>query len=251
MIKRRPALAVPILILFAHFGLAQSPVRVLASNGMRTVVEQLQPAAEKTIGQDAAIEYNSTTGLKPKLESGQGYDVAIVTTEMMDALVKSGKIALKSRVDLARGAIGVGVRAGAPKPDIRTPDAMKQALLKVKAVSYAQDGASRPAIEKMFSQLGIADQMKPKILLELGSVRSAGRVTAGDADFVLTLASEILPIKGVELLGLLPEAYQGYVSFAAGVAANAVNPFQAGMLVKFLASPANASVYKAKGLEPR
>ena len=230
---------------------AQSPIRILASNGMRTVVEELKPAMDKATGQNLAIEYNSTTGLKPKLESGQGYDVAIVTVEMMDELVKSGKIAPKSRVDLARGAIGVGIRTGAPKPSIKTPEEMKQALLNVKAVSYAQDGASRPAIEKMFSQLGIAEQMKPKILLEQGSVRSAGRVTSGDADFVLTLASEILPIKGVELAGLLPAEYQGYVSFSAGVAANAVNPFQAAALVKSLASPANASVYKAKGLEPR
>ncbi|HLH43165.1 MAG TPA: substrate-binding domain-containing protein [Bryobacteraceae bacterium] len=247
--KRHVAWAIPILL--AHFALAQSPIRVLASNGMRTVVEQLKPATEKATGQDLAIEYNSTAGLKPKLESGQGYDVAIVTVEMMDELVKSGKIAPQSRVDLARGAIGVGIRAGSPKPDIKTPAALKQALLKAKAVSYAQDGASRPAIEKMFSQLGVAGQMKTKILLEQGSVRSAGRVASGDADFVLTLMSEILPVKGLELVGPLPAQYQGYVSFAAGVSANAVNPSQATTLVKFLASPANASVYKAKGLEPR
>ena len=122
MIHRRVAWAIPILL--AHLALAQSPIRVLASNGMRTVVEQLQPAAEKATGQDVAIEYNSTTGLKPKLESGQGYDVAIVTIEMMDELVKSGKIAPKSRVDLARGAIGVGIRAGEPKPSMRMPHSM-------------------------------------------------------------------------------------------------------------------------------
>jgi len=94
--QRRMGSAAPILIFFAHFGLAQSPIRVLASNGMRTVAEQLQPAAEKAVGQNLAIEFNSTTGLQPKLESGQGYDVAIVTVEMMDELVKSGKIARQS-----------------------------------------------------------------------------------------------------------------------------------------------------------
>jgi molybdate transport system substrate-binding protein len=177
--------------------------------------------------------------------------VAIITVEMMDELVKSGKVAAQSRLDLARGGIGVGIRTGAPRPDINTPEAIKQALLKVKAVSYAQDGASRPAIEKMFASMGIAEQMKARTLLEQGSVRSAGRVAHGDADFVLTLTSEILPIPGVELLGPLPEAYQGYVSFAAGVAAGAANPLKATALVKFLASPRNASVYQAKGLEPR
>jgi molybdate transport system substrate-binding protein len=230
---------------------AQNSVKVLASNGMKTVVEELQPRAVKALEKSLAIEFNSTTMLKPKLESGQGYDVAVVTTETMDELVKSGKIAAGTRADLARGAIGVGVHAGAPKLEIKTPEMMKQALLKIKAVSYAQDGASRAAIEKMFSDLGIAEQMKAKTLLEQGSVRAAGRVSAGDADFVLTLASEILPIKGVELAGLLPAQYQGYVSFSAGVAASSPNQEQAKALVKLLASPANASVYKEKGLEPR
>jgi molybdate transport system substrate-binding protein len=229
---------------------AQSALNVLVSNGMKTVVDQLKPAAEKSIGRQMMFEFNSTTGLRPKLESGQGYDVAVVTTEMMDELVKSGKIVAGSRVDLARGAIGLGVREGAPKPDIKTSEALKHALLNAKAVAYAKDGASRPAIDKMLERMGIAGQMKSKIILEQGSVRSAERVNAGDADFVLTLESEILPIKGVALVGPLPAEYQGYVSFSAGVAANAANPAPAQALVQFLASPANAAVYKAKGLEP-
>jgi molybdate transport system substrate-binding protein len=228
---------------------AQSALNVLASNGMKTVVDQLKPAAEKSIGRPMTIEFNSTSGLRPKLESGQGYDVAVVTTEMMDELVKSGKIVAASRVDLARGAIGLGVREGAPKPDIKTSEALKHALLNAKAVAYAKDGASRPAIDKMLERMGIAEQIKPKIVLEQGSVRAAERVTAGDADFVLTLESEILPIKGLALVGPLPAEYQGYVSFAAGVSANASNPAPAQALVQFLASPANAAVYKAKGLE--
>jgi molybdate transport system substrate-binding protein len=112
-----------------------------------------------------------------------------------------------SRVDLARGAIGLGVREGAPKPDIKTSDALKRALLNAKTVAYAKDGASRPAIDKMLERMGIAGQMKSRIILEQGSVRSAERVTAGDADFVLTLESEILPIKGVARVGPLLAEY--------------------------------------------
>jgi len=154
-------------------------------------------------------------------------------------------------VDLGRCGIGIGIRSGASKPDIKTPETLKQALLKVKAVSYAQDGASRGSVEKMFARMGIADQMKAKTVLDQGSVRAAGHVVSGDADFVLTLVSEILPIKGIELLGSLPEEYQGYVSFSAGVAAKTPNPDAAKAFLKFLASPANASTYKAKGMEPR
>src|SRR5579884_988753 len=213
----KKTMAAIFVVAMAH-GHAQT---VLASNGIRAVLEDLKSRAPKA-GVPLAIEYNSTTGLKPKLEA-PGYDVAIVTTSAMDQLVKEGHIAAGTRVDLARSGIGIGIRAGAPKPDITTAGALKQALLKAKGVSYAQDGASRAAIEKMFAAMGIADQMKQKIILEQGSVRSGARVAAGDADFVLTLISEILPLPGVELAGALPSEYQSYVNFSAGVAAHAAH----------------------------
>ena len=249
MKPRRIFVLAATLALFSAAAGAQA-IRVLASNGMREVINDLKPAAEKTLGKPLQLEFGSTTMLKPKLESGEGYDVAIVTAEAMDDLVKSGKIAHTSVVRLARCGIGVGIRAGAPKPDIKTGEALKQALLHVKAISYAQDGASRTAVEKMFTRMGIAEQMKAKTVLEQGSVRAAGKVVSGDADFVLTLVSEILPIKGVELLGPLPSEYQGYVSFSAGVAAKAANPGPAASFVKSLVVPANAAAYKAKGMEP-
>jgi molybdate transport system substrate-binding protein len=247
--KRRSLRVISLLLLLVSLGAAQA-LHVITSNGMRAVVDQLQPAAEKTAGHPLAFEFGSTTMLKPKLDSGEGYDAAIVTTETVDALIKAGKLLPDSRVDLGRCGIGIGIRTGASKPDIKTGEALKQALLKVKAVSYAQDGASRGSVEKMFARMGIADQMKAKTVLDQGSVRAAGHVASGDADFVLTLVSEILPIKGIELLGSLPEEYQGYVSFAAGVAAKAQNPDASKALLKFLASPKNAAVYKAKGMEP-
>jgi molybdate transport system substrate-binding protein len=102
----------------------------------------------------------------------------------------------------------------------------------------------------MFAHMGIADQMKPKTILEQGSVRSAGRVVSGDADMILTLMSEILPVKGMELVGPIPSEYQGYVSFSAGVAAKSPNAGPAASFVKSLVVPANAALYKAKGMDP-
>ena len=230
---------------------AAQAIRVLASNGMKAVIDELQPAAEKTAGKPLSIEFGSTTMLKPKLESSEGYDVAIVTSEVIGDLVKAGKIAPGSRVDLARCGIGIGIRTGAARPDIKTAEALKHAFRSVKAVAYAQDGASRAAVEKMFERMGIAGQMKAKTVLEQGSVRSAGKVVSGDADFVLTLVSEILPVKGIELLGPLPQEYQGYVSFSAGVSSKAVNREAGQSFLKVLTSPASAAAYKAKGMEPR
>jgi molybdate transport system substrate-binding protein len=249
MTVRRTFVLASALTLLSAAAAAQA-IHVLASNGMKAVIDEIKPAAEKTLGKPIELEFGSTTMLKPKLESGEGYDVAIVTSEVIDELVKAGKIAPSTRVNLSRCGVGVGIRTGAARPDIKTGDAMKHALLNIKAVSYAQDGASRTTVEKMFAKMGIAEQMKTKTVLEQGSLRSAGRVVSGDADFVLTLVSEILPIKSIELLGPLPTEYQGYVSFSAGLAAKAANPGSAASFVKSLVAPANAAIYRAKGMEP-
>jgi molybdate transport system substrate-binding protein len=248
--RSRRAFIFAACLTFASLPAMAQEIHVLVSNGMRAVVEELKPNAEKAIGRPISIEYGSTTGLRPKLDSGEGYDAAIVTTPAMDDLVKAGKISAGTRVNLARCGIGVGIRSGTPKPDVKTSEALKQALLKTKGVTFAEDGASRPSVEKMFAHMGIADQMKPKTILEQGSVRSAGRVVSGDADMILTLMSEILPVKGMELVGPIPSEYQGYVSFSAGVAAKSPNAGQAASFVKSLVVPANAALYKAKGMDP-
>jgi molybdate transport system substrate-binding protein len=154
-------------------------------------------------------------------------------------------------VALAKSGVGVGIRKGAPKPDIRTSEAMKKTLLSAKSVTYAEDGASRTYVERMFQRMGIADVMKAKTALEQGSGRATGRVADGQTELVLTLASEILPVAGIELVGPLPSEHQQYVGFSAGVGAAAAgsNKDASMALIKFLASPAVAPVLKAKGME--
>jgi molybdate transport system substrate-binding protein len=183
------------------------------------------------------------------MDKGEAFDVAIMTTEMIDDLIKAGTIAAGTRAGVARSGIGVGIRSGAPKPGIKTAEAMKRTLLDAKAVTYAQDGASRVHILKMLDHLGIADQVGRKTILEQGSVRSAGRVAAGDADLIMTLISEILPIPGVELVGPLPAEFQSYVTLAAGVGAKARNPVAARALIAFLTGSEIVPTLKAKGME--
>jgi molybdate transport system substrate-binding protein len=227
------------------------PIRVLASRGVQAVIEELRPQAEQAAGSKTMIQYSSSTDLKARIEGGEPFDVAIVTTELMDELMKTGRVAAGTRVEVARAGVGVGIRVGAPKPDIKTSDALKQALLKAKAVTYAQDGASRPHVERMFDRMGIKAEMAKKTLLEVGSVRSTARVADGSADLVLTLISEILPVKGIELLGPLPPEHQNYVAFAAAVGAKAQDAASAKKLIASLTKPdVLMSVLKAKGMEP-
>jgi molybdate transport system substrate-binding protein len=177
--------------------------------------------------------------------------VAVVTSDLLDTLIKDGRIRADSRAGVARAGVGVGIRAGAPRPDISSPDALKRTLQNAKSVTYARDGASRAHIDKMFDRFGIAEAMKPKTILEQGSIRSTARVVQGDAEIVMTLVSEILPIKGIELVGPLPPAVQNYVSFAAGVSPKVNDAAAAKALVGFLTGPEAAPAFKARGMEAR
>jgi len=238
------------LLLAQHAAPQSAPIRVLASNGVKAVLEKLQPECEHAIGRPLAVEFNSTTALRPRIDSGEAFDVVILTSEGIDELVKVGKIAGGTRADLARCGIGVGIRAGAPKPDIRTPEALRRTLLGAKSITYAQDGASRPHLEKMFDQLGIAGDLKSRIVMQQGSTRSTAMVADGGAEIVMTLISEIVPVRGIELVGPLPAELQSFVRFAAGAGSHAEHPEPARALIRFLAGPATAPAYKSSGMEP-
>lgn len=224
-------------------------MKVFASNGFRAVFDELSPKCEKAVGRKLSTDFGTSTSLIKRVNSGEAVDVAVMTTEGIDELLKGGKLNAASRVDLGRSSIGVGVRSGAPKPDIKTSDALKQTLLRAKAVSYAGDGASRPHIESMFESLGIAKEMAGKSILEQGSVRAAAKVASGDAELLLTLVSEILPAPGLELVGPLPEKFRHPVSFAAAVGKSAAHADAAQALIKCLSAPDTAAVLKSKGME--
>ena len=171
------------------------------------------------------------------------------TMEAMNQLIKEGKIPADSRVDLGRVGVGVGIRSGAPKPDISSPEAFKRTLLSAKSITYAKDGAARVLIEKIYDRLGIASEVKPKIILQSVPGTPQTAVADGHAEMVMTLISEILPVKGIELLGPVPKELQSYVSFRGGVSANTKNAEAGRAVVKFFTSAKAAPAYKARGLE--
>ncbi|MBV9508595.1 MAG: substrate-binding domain-containing protein [Acidobacteriia bacterium] len=242
-----------IALAFTGLGLASAQttsVRVLGSNGVRAVIEELKPQYEQKTGRRLEIQWGSTTDQVKKINSGESFDLTILTTEAIDQLAKAGKLMPKT-APVARCGVGVGIRSGSSKPDIATPEAMKRTLLQAKSITYAEDGASRAYVEKMMDHFGITAQMKPKIMLAHGSVAADALVADGKAEMVLTLASEILPAPGVTLVGTLPEQVQGYINFAAGISANAKNADAAEAFINVIKSSAAKPVYQAKGMEPR
>jgi molybdate transport system substrate-binding protein len=223
-------------------------IRVLASNGIKAAVEDLKPKFEKASGDTLSVDFSTAATLKERIDKGEAFDLAILTDEVVDALIKSGAVASSTRTELARVGIGVGFRKGAAKPDVRTTASLKQALLKSKSIAYTGNGATRPYIDKMFAALGIAHEIEAKARLT-GAGQAPASVGKGESEIVVTLISEILPEPGVELAGPLPADFQTYLGFSAATGAKSAKAPAAQALIKFLDGPAAAAVYKAKGME--
>lgn len=229
---------------------AQAPaIRVLASNGVQGALNEIIPQSERAVGHPLAVQWGTTASLKQKMEAGEPFDFTILTSDAIDTLIKEGKVAADSRVNAARVGIGIGIRAGAAKPDVSTPEALKKILLNAKSITYAAAGASRAPTDKMLNSMGIADAVKPKTLLLSGAEETAEAVRDGKAELLITLISEIKSAPGLELAGPLPKEFQTYVAFAGGVSPDAKNGEAAKAALKFLTGPKAAAAYKSKGME--
>jgi molybdate transport system substrate-binding protein len=226
-------------------------VKVLTAGAFKQVVLALAPDFEKHTGTKVALDNDTAGGLQKRIESGEAFDVAIITPTIIDGLAGSGKVAPNSRVNLATVAIGVVVKEGAPKPDISTVEAFKKALLAAKSVAYidpASGGSSGIYIDKLLERLGIADQIRPKAKLKKGGY-VAELIASGEAELGLHQISEIVPVKGAVLVGPLPKEIQNTTTYAAGLSANAQNKEAAQALIKAFSGPAAVTVLKAKGME--
>ena len=242
--------------LLSFVALAQTPafaaeIRLLTAGAMRAVVIELLPEFESKTGHKVSID-NATAGtLAKRIEGGEAFDVAIITPKIIDDLAQKGRIAAGSRVDLAKVAIGVAVKAGAALPDIKTVEAFKRMLLDATSVAYIDPesgGSSGIYFDNLLERLGIADQVRPKAKLKQGGY-VAELVASGEAEVAVHQISEIVPVKGVTLVGPLPAEIQNITIYAAGISATAKDATAAKALVDHLAGPATAKVLKAKGME--
>ncbi|MBV8792538.1 MAG: substrate-binding domain-containing protein [Pseudolabrys sp.] len=227
-------------------------MKVLCVGAFRQVLDALTPDYEKSSG-NKVVAVNDTAGaLKKRIEGGEGFDLVIITPTMLDEFAKDGKVSPGSGTNVATVGIGVGVKEGAPKPDISTVDALKRALVAAKAVAYVDPksgGSSGIYVDKLLDRLGIADQVKPKAKLRTGG-HAGDYVASGEADIVLQQASEILPVKGVVLLGPLPAEIQNITTYSAGIAANTAQGEAAHALLKSITGARAADILKAKGMQP-
>lgn len=227
-------------------------VKVLTAGAFKEVVLALVPDFEKQTSNKVVVSNDTAGGLKKRIESGEAFDVAVITPAIIDELAGAGKVAAGSRVNLASVGVGVVVKEGAPKPDVSTVEAFKQALLAAKTVAYidpASGGSSGIYIDKLFERLGIADQIRAKAKLKKGG-HVADLIVSGEAELGLHQISEIVPVKGAALAGPLPKEIQNTTTYAAGLSASAQNRDAAQALIKMFSGPAAATVIKSKGMKP-
>ena len=223
-------------------------IKVFVSTAAKSMLDQLGPDFEKASGHKLNVSAGPAADLKQKIDQGAPFDVAILTTPLIDALAKAGKIDAASRVTVARAGLGVSVQSGAAKPDVSTDAALKNALLNAKSIGYNGVGASKAANEAMFEKLGISDAVRPKV--KLLDVSAPIAVAKGDVEIGLGPISEILPVAGVQFVGAYPSDVQSYLVFSAGLSSATEDTGAAKALIDFLTSPAAVPVIKAKGMEP-
>jgi len=222
---------------------------VLCTNGVKSVLLELIPAFERARDAKLAVTWGSTQALLKDLETGAGGDVAILTAEAIDDLTKQGKVKSGSRVDLARSGIGVAVRKGAKRPDIASPEALKRALLAAKSVAHSKTGLSGIYFPTVLARLGIAEEMKAKIVMPDAGTPVGELVAKGEAEIGIQQISELLPVAGIDIVGPLPPPLQKITIFSGGVLTAAKEASLAAALLAFL-SAESPRLLNAKGLEP-
>jgi molybdate transport system substrate-binding protein len=252
MIRRRE-LAVVSILFFASAAYG-ADIRVMTSGAFTAAFLKVIPEFERTTHDKVLTAFGASMGNAPdsipsRLQRHEPVDVVILAAPALDELIKQGRVVPGSRVDLVRSSIGMAVRAGAPKPDISTVEALKHTLLEAKSIAYSDSASGVYLSKEMFQRLGIADQIAGKCK-RIQSEPVGVVVARGDAEIGFQQISELLPVTGIAYVGPLPPEVQKVTVFSAGVAVGAKKPAAARALIKFLVSPAAVPAITKTGLEP-
>jgi molybdate transport system substrate-binding protein len=257
---RRPTAAIRALVLglagtlLLAAGASAAEVRVMISGGLTAAFNALVPEYERQTGNTVLIAYGPSMGttvnaIPVRLERGEPVDVLIMVGYALGDLAKQGKVIADSRVDLANAPIGVAIKAGTPKPDIGSADAVKRALLAAKSVAYSDSASGVYISTEMFRKLGIEDEMKDKAR-KIPATPVGEIVAKGEAEIGFQPIAELKPVAGIDIVGPLPADLQKITVFSAGVATGSKDPEAGRALIRFLTSPVASAEIVRSGMEP-
>jgi molybdate transport system substrate-binding protein len=224
-------------------------VKLIASAAMKGAVSELIPSFEKASGHKVITMWAGTEAITQRVAGGEMVDVVLIAAPNIDKLMAAGKVIAGSRTDVAKSGIGVAVRAGMPKPDISSGEAVKNAVLAAKSIAYSS-GPSGFYLADLFKKMGIAEQIKDKVRQTPSGVQVGEVVARGEADLGFQQVSELLHLKGIDYLGPLPPEIQHTTVFAAGLHERAQASAAAQALIRFLTGPEAVPFIRKAGMDP-
>jgi molybdate transport system substrate-binding protein len=234
--------------------LAMTELSVYSSIGVRSAAEELFRKFEQQTGRRLAVTWGTAPMLVARIEAGERTDVLILSRAGIDTLHKQGKLLSDTDVTLAGSGVAIAVKAGAPKPDISTAEALKQTLVKAKSIAYSEPsagGASGVYFAKLLERMGIAEQMQAKTKYPPAGGFSAELLLTGEAELAVQQKPELLHVPGVEIVGFLPGDLNMVTEFVAAIMAESKNAETGKTLIESLRAPEALAVFRSKGLDPR
>jgi len=231
-----------------------SEIMVFSPGGTKSAVMAAAKAFERETGHRVNFTFGTGGGVQKQVAAGAAGDVAVLPSSGVDELDAQGITVRGSRMEIGRIGVGVGIRAGAPRPRIATTEEFKNALLAAKSITYAdpdRGGTSGAYFARLvLGRLGIAEQLKGKTVLTAVGGDAVRRVADGQSEMVVVQASEITAVPGAELVGPLPDEFRNDLPYAAVVLKASQSPDVARAFVKFLASPSGQTAFRAAGFTP-
>jgi molybdate transport system substrate-binding protein len=223
-------------------------LKLISSMATRELLAEMVSLYERQSGQSIVSEAAGGVDVAKRVQAGESVDVVVLADNAIDKLMADDKVLAGSRVDLVRSGIAVAIKQGSEAPDIRSEDAVKNAVKLARTLSYST-GPSGVYLEKMFERWGILDAIRPRIVVPPPGVPVASLVASGSVELGFQQLSELMNVPGVRVVGPLPPAIQSMTTFSGGIAAACGNPAAARALLDFMASPALAELKRRQGME--
>lgn len=224
-------------------------IKLISSMATREILADLIVRYQTSTSRTVEAEAGGGVDVARRVQEGESFDVVVLAATAIDQLIAAGKLLAGSRVDLVKSGVSIAVRTGAPVPDVSTEDAVRQAVMAARTISYST-GPSGVYLLKLFERWDILDAIKSRIVQAPPGVPVGSLVAKGEVELGFQQLSELVNLSGITVVGPLPPAIQTITTFSAAVCATSLKAGLAASLIAFMAAPEAACAKRKQGMEP-